>query len=123
LVTAVLVPDQSTWRSAFGKLGARRYLVISIAMVAVAIELNQTGTIQSARIAVGSCSPVARRLPQLEAALVGLDPLGDHLGTRIAEADLSPLSPLDDVRASASYRLDAARELIRRAVIAAATAV
>ncbi len=122
LVTAVLVPDQPTWRSAFGKLGARRYLVISIAMVAVAVELDETGAIQSARIAIGSCSPVARRLPQVEAALVGLNPKEERLGACLAEADLSPLSPLDDVRASASYRLDAARELIRRAIIAATTA-
>ena len=57
-------------RSAFLKLGARRYLVISIAMAAATLEIED-GRITAARIAVGACSAVARRLPALEAALVG----------------------------------------------------
>ena len=52
--------------SAFVKLGARRYLVISIAMVAAVIERDGKGAVAQARIAVGSCSAVARRLPELE---------------------------------------------------------
>ena len=57
-------------RSAFLKLGARRYLVISIAMAAATLEIAD-GRVAAARIAVGACSPVAERLPALEAALVG----------------------------------------------------
>ena len=58
-------------RSTFVKLGARKYLVISIAMVGAVVELDAGGKISAARIAVGSCSAVARRLPVLERRLWG----------------------------------------------------
>ncbi len=59
-------------RSVFLKLGARRYLVISIAMVASTVTLDDAGRIADLRIAVGACSAVARRLHDLEARLQGL---------------------------------------------------
>jgi CO/xanthine dehydrogenase FAD-binding subunit len=99
-------------RSSFVKLGARRYLVISIAMAAGVIE-ERDGRIAAARIAVGACSPVARRLPALEAALAGA-PLDRRLGERLAPAHLAPLAPIDDMRGSAAYRGDAVATLLRR---------
>ena len=117
LVTAVLVPDPPPGaRAAFRKLGSRRYLVISIAMAAVLVATDPRGRIDLVRIAVGACSPVARRLPALEAALIG-----QHLGPELAAFDLTddmlaPLTPIDDVRASARYRRDGAAELVRRAL-------
>jgi len=101
--------------SAFLKLGARRYLVISIAMVAAVVKTDTHGSVAEARIAVGSCSAVAQRLTALERALVGV-PARTGLGT-IAQAEhLAQLSPIDDVRATASYRNDAALTLVRRAL-------
>lgn len=99
-------------RSAFLKLGARRYLVISIAMAAAALEIDG-GRITAARIAVGACSAVAQRLPRLEAALLGAL-LDQRLGNLVEEAQLAPLAPIDDVRGSASYRRDAVVTLLRR---------
>jgi CO/xanthine dehydrogenase FAD-binding subunit len=40
--------------------------------------------------------------------------VGASLGETVAEAQLAPLSPIDDVRAQAAYRLDAAATLLRR---------
>jgi len=71
LVSAILVPRTIEGPSVFLKLGARRYLVISIAMVAAILERDDQGRIAQARVAVGSCSAVARRLPELEKALLG----------------------------------------------------
>jgi CO/xanthine dehydrogenase FAD-binding subunit len=99
-------------RSAFLKLGTRRYLVISIAMAAATLEIAD-GRIASARIAVGACSPVAERLPGLEAALAGA-PLDARLADRVQRAHLAPLSPIDDVRGSAAYRGDATVTVLRR---------
>jgi len=116
LVTAVLVPDTSLGgRSAFVKLGARRYLVISIAMAAARVVLDAQGRIASAAVAVGACSAVARRLPGLERALAGLAP-GAAVHNAVAATDFPELAPIDDVRASAAYRLDAAREIVERAL-------
>jgi CO/xanthine dehydrogenase FAD-binding subunit len=98
-------------RSAFLKLGARRYLVISIAMAAATLEVED-GRVAAARVAVGACSAVAQRLPALEAAIADA-PVGALAG-RVDAAHLAPLSPIDDVRGSAAYRRDAAVTLLRR---------
>jgi CO/xanthine dehydrogenase FAD-binding subunit len=121
LMTAVRVPISSTaGRSVFVKLGARRYLVISIAMAAVRLVLDREGRIAEAALAIGSCSVVATRLPALEAAFVGQRVDGEFVG-RIEPRDLSALAPIDDVRGSAEYRLAAAREILARAIRKAAS--
>jgi CO/xanthine dehydrogenase FAD-binding subunit len=122
LVTALRIPkitrgttdDGATARSTFLKLGSRAYLVISIVAVAAVVVIAD-GVVTDARVAVGACSPVARRLRGLEdelrghaadASLVGI-PGPDHL---------DELSPIDDVRGTAAYRRDAALTLVRRAL-------
>lgn len=113
LLVAVHVPKPGgIARSAFLKLGARRYLVISIAMAAATLEV-EADRIAAARIAAGACSAVAQRLPALEAALVGA-PLDHRLVDRVEVAQLAPLSPIDDVRGSAGYRSDAVVTMLRR---------
>ncbi|WP_421996670.1 FAD binding domain-containing protein [Reyranella sp.] len=113
LVVALHVPrPRHDTRSAFLKLGARRYLVISIAMASAVLEIAD-GRIAAARVAVGACSPVAVRLPGLEAALEGA-PVDGALADRVDAAHLAPLAPIDDVRGSAAYRSDAALTLLRR---------
>ena len=113
LLTAICVPKPAhAARSHFAKLGAREYLVVSIAMVAATLEVD-AGRVRAARLAVGSCSPVARRLPQAEALLAGAS-CDAKLGELLRPEHLAALSPIDDVRASAAYRLDAALTLLRR---------
>lgn len=83
LLVAIHVPEvMARSPSVFLKLGSRAHLVISIVMVAA----NAAG-----RVAVGSCSEVARLL------------------------DRGGLAPIDDVRATADYRRAAAAELVARA--------
>jgi CO/xanthine dehydrogenase FAD-binding subunit len=116
LVTAVMIPDASPRaRSTFLKLGARRYLVISIAMVAAAVDLDEAGRIGACGIAVGACSAVAQRLPELETALIG-QPLSRALAARVVPDHFASLAPIDDVRGTAAYRRDAAQTLVRRAL-------
>jgi CO/xanthine dehydrogenase FAD-binding subunit len=113
LATALLIPNLGAeTRSDFLKLGGRKYLVISIVMVAAVLELAGR-RIERARIAVGACSEVARRLPALEAALAG-QPLDGALGQTVRAEHLATLSPIDDLRASAAYRGKAALVLLRR---------
>ncbi|MER8397957.1 xanthine dehydrogenase family protein subunit M [Mesorhizobium sp. M1348] len=122
MVTAIRIPKPATaGSSAFVKLGARRYLVISIAMAAARLAVED-GVVRNAAVAVGSCSVVAGRLAGVEAALRGL-PVGHALATAIQSAPMDELSPIGDVRGSAEYRLDAAREIVARAVLGAVGAV
>jgi CO/xanthine dehydrogenase FAD-binding subunit len=119
LVTALHIPRFSApdssggARSAFLKLGARKYLVISIVMVALLVDLDDDGTITKARVAVGSCAARAHRLPAVEAALTG-QLFDEDLRARIGEEQLDPLAPIDDIRGTAGYRREAAVALIRR---------
>lgn len=115
LVTAVLVPKpKHAARAAFLKLGARKYLVISIVMIGAVVEVDN-GTLTAARIAVGSCSAVAQRLSQLEQALTGKR-LDERLPDVVVPRHLQPLTPIDDVRGTADYRRDATLTLLRRAL-------
>ncbi len=112
LVTAILVPKPTGSAAGhFLKLGARRYMVISIAMVAAAIEVD-AGRVVAARVAAGACSAVAQRLPELEAELLGAT--ASSLAAAARRAHLMALRPIDDIRADAAYRQEAALILLRR---------
>ena len=113
IVTALYLPHRDGARSAFGKLGSRAYLVISIVSVAV-ILWTEGRIVSGARVAVGAASPVPMRLPDVEVALVGRA-LSDQPGAVLAD-HLAALTPIDDVRATAAYRREAALVMIRRAL-------
>jgi len=113
LLTAIFIPKPAhSARSRFVKLGARKYLVVSIVIVAATLEVD-AGRVSAARVAVGAASAVAQRLPLLEAALIGKR-CNAGLGEHASMAHLAPLAPIDDVRASREYRLDASFTLVRR---------
>ncbi|MGL4440080.1 MAG: FAD binding domain-containing protein [Bosea sp. (in: a-proteobacteria)] len=113
IVTALLVP-KADGQGRFLKLGARKYLVISIVMVAAVIEAHD-GVISTARLAIGSCSAVAQRLTMLEQALCG-QRLMD--AAELLTADhLSALRPIDDIRSTGSYRQNAALTLTRDVLV------
>ena len=122
IVTAIVVPKpQPNARAAFVKLGARRYLVISIVMAAAVVERAADGRIARAALAIGAASPVAQRLPQLEAELKGLA-AGTRPSSILQARHLAGLSPIDDVRATAAYRLEAALSAVGDALDQAAGA-
>ena len=110
LMIALHVPEHGTrGRSSFVKLGSRRYLVISIAMVAARLADGD------AAIAVGSCSVVAQRLARLESLLARRSP-DEPFDRLVQPVHFDNLSPIGDVRASAGYRLNAARICTIRAL-------
>ena len=114
LLTAIIVPKwQSNARSTFSKIGARKYLLISIAMISVCLETDANDMITRVAISVGACSPVAQRLTSLEQKLIG-QPRAAAMADLADMMDLKNLSPIDDVRASKAYRLDAALTLVKR---------
>ncbi|MGR3375684.1 FAD binding domain-containing protein [Salipiger abyssi] len=115
ILVEIFVPNAGGC-GAFLKLGARKYLVISIAMVAAVIEA-EAGRITRARIAVGACAPVAQRLPALESMLCGKSV--SQVAEIVSEYPFSELTPIGDVRAPAAYRDDAVRTLVARAITTA----
>lgn len=117
LMTAIVIPALPKHAcSAFKKLGSRRYLVISISMVAATITCDNDGRIIDARVAVGACSPIAQRLPLLERDIIG-KMVQD---IKLTDEHFTALSPIDDVRGSGLYRLDVVAEQCVRAIRKAA---
>ncbi len=116
ILARIVIPRRAeNARAAFLKLGARKYLVISISMVAVAVEIDAAGCVAEARVAVGSCSAKAQRLAQLEQALRGMR-AGPGISAAVRSEHLRQLSPIDDLRATAEYRRDASLTLVQRAL-------
>jgi CO/xanthine dehydrogenase FAD-binding subunit len=116
ILTGVAIPRRlENSASTFLKLGSRRYLVISIAMVAANLLTDRSRRIIEALIAVGACSARAQRLPVLERALAG-EIARSGIGKSVKPEHLASLLPLDDIRATSAYRREAAQVLVRRAL-------
>ena len=114
IVTAVLVPKAAEIGcSSFSKLGARKYLIISIAMTAARLEANE-GKITNAAISIGSCSPVAKRLTKVETSLSGVLVTSSLRADQILSKEdiTSVIAPIDDSRGTADYRMEAAAVLV-----------
>jgi len=117
LVVAVWLPiPDGRQQSVFVKFGTREYLVISLAMVAVSVVRTDDGELSDIRIAVGACSPVARRLGKIERLVLAAQRSG--VPVAVTRSDCEELAPIDDVRCSADYRRDLVPELVGRALVA-----
>jgi xanthine dehydrogenase small subunit len=112
-VAAVRIPlPQAGWAVASYKISKRFDQDISAVCGAYALKL-QDGTIAEARIAYGGMAAIPQRASRTEAALIGKpwSPASiENAVGRVAE-DYAPLS---DMRASSSYRLQVAGNLLKR---------
>ena len=95
---------------------ARADLRMGVPVVLGDLLVAAAETVTAARLAVGSCSAAAQRLPDLEAALQD-KPCDAALAAVVEPDHLGGLAPIDDVRGSADYRRDAALTLVRRALL------
>lgn len=111
IVTAVLVPLPPPGAlQHFEKIGRRDALAIAVASLAALVVRDADGRVAEARLAVGSLAPTARRCPAAEAALRGRRLDREALleaGRRIRDE----ISPIEDLRATAAYRREAAGRL------------
>jgi CO/xanthine dehydrogenase FAD-binding subunit len=97
----------------FEKVGQRKALAIAIASFAALLRISDTGLVEEARFAWGSVGPTVVTSKAVESSLVGR-PL--NAGTLKEAAVLAgeAVSPIDDVRATASYRRLVAGNLLLR---------
>ncbi len=115
LVTAIEIPIGDECRGMFVKLGQRKAQAISIVSLAIVIALDG-GTVRSATIALGSVAPTVVSATAAEQFLVGRA-LDDSVIAEAARLASSTIHPIDDIRATASYRLDQVELLVRRALV------
>jgi len=100
------------WCGAFGKVGLRRAMIITVANVAVLL-LAEGGRMAEVRIALGAVAPTVLRVPEVETFLAG-STLDEETVVQAGRLATQAVQPIDDVRASASYRREVAGGLVRR---------
>jgi carbon-monoxide dehydrogenase medium subunit len=99
-------------RGRFVKLGLRRAQAISVIDAAIVLTLAGE-SVREARIALGSLAPTIVRARAAEDFLRGQRLTSDACA-RAAELALDAVSPIDDVRGSAAYRLATLRNVVAR---------
>jgi xanthine dehydrogenase iron-sulfur cluster and FAD-binding subunit A len=97
----------STQRGTFIKLGLRRAQAISLADVALILDI-QSDTVRSASLTLGSVAPIIIHAEEAEKYLAGKS-LTDAVIAEAARLAMKASKPIDDVRGSAAYR----REMVR----------
>jgi xanthine dehydrogenase small subunit len=88
---------------------------ISAVMAAFKIS-SARGRIISARIAYGGMAATPRRAVQAEAALVGAELANRASWQAAIDVLVMDFAPISDMRASATYRLEVAQALLRKAL-------
>ncbi|HEX9463850.1 MAG TPA: xanthine dehydrogenase small subunit [Alphaproteobacteria bacterium] len=94
------------------KLSKRLDQDISSVCAAFALRI-EGGTVKEARVAFGGMAATPKRAKAAEAALIGR-PWTTATATAAGAALDQDFAPIDDFRASAAYRLTAAKNLLRR---------
>lgn len=113
-VEAVHVPVPPTGdHFAAYKITKRRDEDITAALGAFQLTLAADGTVSSIRIAYGGMAATPKRAKAVEAALLG-KPWTEAAVEAALDAYAQDFTPLTDMRASAEYRMLAARNLLRR---------
>ncbi|MDD5309200.1 MAG: xanthine dehydrogenase family protein subunit M [Deltaproteobacteria bacterium] len=115
IMTHVLLPAPSPKAKAVFLKKGRVMMDLSVASVAVLLELNGD-TCVKARVAAGSVGPTPLRLKDAEAILEGKR-ITDDLLTKACEAAMRGVSPITDVRSTAEYRRHIVGVFLKRAVL------
>ncbi len=102
LITEVVVPLPAATTTAFHKIAKRPFDDISSVAVAFALDIAE-GTVTRARIGLGGVAATPIRATATEQALEGR-PWDDETVERAAQVLAAEGTPIDDMRASATYR-------------------
>jgi carbon-monoxide dehydrogenase medium subunit len=116
VIAAVRISDANgAAGSAFVKLGRRRAMEISISCAGAFVRLAEDGTCADVGIGLGSVAATTIRAAEAESVLRG-QPATDELLHAASAAAVAQCSPVDDVRAPASYRQQVTDVLVYRAL-------
>jgi xanthine dehydrogenase iron-sulfur cluster and FAD-binding subunit A len=103
---------QENQRGRFVKLGLRRAQAISVIDAAVVLSFTGT-TVDEARIALGSLAPTIVRARTAEDFLTGKT-LAPEVCSEAAALACATVTPIDDIRGTATYRLQTLHNLLAR---------
>jgi CO/xanthine dehydrogenase FAD-binding subunit len=101
------------WLDHYEKVGLRKAQACAVASLAAILKTDSEGCVEEVRLAWGSVGPTVVVCPEAEEALKGR-PLCVETLRNVLPAVQASISPIDDVRASASYRRHVAGALLMR---------
>jgi CO/xanthine dehydrogenase FAD-binding subunit len=107
-----LARGRGGWLQTWRKVGTRRAQAISKLCLAAAVEVAGNG-VRDIRIALGSVAPTVVRAARAEAAIRGRALAAETIAASTA-ALARDISPIDDVRSTAAYRLRVAQNLLEQ---------
>ena len=100
----------------YRKVGTRKAQAISKVCLAATARMNN-GHIDDARIAFGSVAPIVVRCVKTENSLRGRAPDAETIAVA-CDTLLREISPIDDIRSTANYRLQVTKNLLTDFVLA-----
>ena len=116
LLARIRLPRSATpWRQYYRKVGTRKAQAISKVCLAGA-ALIENGTIRDIRIALGSVAPIVTRAVKTEDALRD-GPVTPATIAAARETLSQEITPIDDMRSTARYRLRVAQNLLEEFLI------
>ncbi len=119
MLVDILIPKANLGKpTGFVKFGLRKGQALALVNAASA-SWTEDGKFKSPRISLGAVAPVVIRCPAAEAALDG-QPVSEEAINEAAKIAAGETKPIDDFRASKSYRLDLIEVGVRRTLAAAA---
>ncbi len=114
LISEIIVPSQTGWRSAYIKLTTRA--ADDWPTLGIAVSLQTDGkVIQDARFVVSAATEKPLRLPSVETALRGAT-ISDAVLARVGEAAVAEAELTGDAHGSAAYKTELLRVYAGRAV-------
>jgi CO/xanthine dehydrogenase FAD-binding subunit len=111
LLRAIRLPRRARpWRQYYRKVGTRKAQAISKVCFAGVAQM-EAGTIRDIRIALGSVAPIVMRAVKTEDVLRGAK-FGPGIIAAAKETLTDEISPIDDIRSTARYRLSVTQNLL-----------
>lgn len=119
LLTKIIIPKKKGYAT-FQKIGKRNALAIAVCNLCIYIEENEM-QIEEITIAIGSCASTCVRAKNVENALKGRKKPKNADEWKAMKEEISNLlskdiCPIDDVRATAAYRMKVVTNLIIQAM-------
>jgi 4-hydroxybenzoyl-CoA reductase subunit beta len=115
VLTEVLLPDDTGWRSCYWKLRRRGSFDFPVLGVAAAVKLAGDGTVEDARVALGAVASRPFLVPDATTALVG-NKLDDETITAACAAVASRAKPLDNTDMDLYWRKHVVGDFTRYAL-------
>jgi 4-hydroxybenzoyl-CoA reductase subunit beta len=116
LLSEIQLPPAAGWRAVYKKLRRRGAFDFPVLGVAARLDLEEDGTVKSARVVLGGIAPAPLEVEAAGLALVGV-PLGAESMRAAAEACYLRARPLDNTDHLMNYRKQMARPFVLRALL------